>query len=183
MTMPYPIEIAFHGIDPSDALEKEIRAHAAALEKFGGKITHCRVVVETPHRHQRKGRTFRVRVDLHVPGEEIVVRRDPPEHEDHADPALAARDAFHAAQRQLQDYVRRRRRDVKVHAEAPHARVLRIFPEEGYGFLESSDGREIYFHRNSVADAAFPALRIGQEVRFTEEEGEKGPQATSVRPG
>jgi cold shock CspA family protein len=69
---------------------------------------------------------------------------------------------------------------VKAHETSPHARVAKLFPEEGYGFLETPDGREVYFHRNSVKDSGFDRLEIGTEVRFAEESGEQGPQASAV---
>lgn len=180
--MQIPLEISFRNMEPSDAIEKDIRVRAEALEKFASRITSCRVLVEAPHRHHLKGKHFHVRVDITVPGEEIVVRRDPDEHEAHQDCHVAIHDAFKAARRQLEDHVRRRRGDVKQHEEHPVARVIRLFPQEGYGFLETPDGRQIYFHQNSVLEHAFPQLGVGSEVRFLEEAGEKGPQATSVKP-
>jgi len=100
----------------------------------------------------------------------------------HDDIQLTIRDTFDAARRKLQDYARRRRGVVKLHEGAPHARVTKLFPEEGFGFLETADGREVYFHENSVLDSGFGGLEVGAEVHFAEEQGEKGPQATTVRP-
>jgi cold shock CspA family protein len=116
-----------------------------------------------------------VRIDLIVPGDELVVDRQVDE-----DLYVAIRDAFHAARRKLEDYARRQRGAVKVHEASPHARVVKLFPDEGYGFLETPDGREVYFHRNSVKDSGFDRLEIGTEVRFAEESGEQGPQASAV---
>jgi cold shock CspA family protein len=70
---------------------------------------------------------------------------------------------------------------VQAHGEPPEGRIIRILREEGYGFIEATDGRELYFHRNSVLDDAFDHLEVGSEVRFAEENGEKGPQASTVR--
>ena len=84
--------------------------------------------------------------------------------------------------RQLQDYARRRRGVLKVHERSSHARVTKLFPDEGFGFLKTAEGREIYFHENSVLDAGFSGLKIGAEVRLVEEMGDKGPQATTVTP-
>jgi len=98
----------------------------------------------------------------------------------HKDLRRAIDDAFKAAGRRLQDYARRQRRDTKRRALLPEAYVSKILPQEGYGFLTSVDGREIYFHKNSVLAGAFPRLKIGTTVRFAEERGEKGPQATTV---
>jgi cold shock CspA family protein len=110
------------------------------------------------------------------------VTREPSQHTAYRDIQVALRDAFDSARRQLEDYVRRQRRDVKAHEIAPHARVSQLFPKEGYGFLTTPDGREIYFHRHSVLHDEFDQLQIGTEVTFVEEEGKKGPQASTVRP-
>jgi cold shock CspA family protein len=69
---------------------------------------------------------------------------------------------------------------VKVHEPTPYARVSKLFLHEGYGFLETADGREIYFHSNSVLEPGFDHLQIGTEVRFAEEQGAEGPQASTV---
>jgi cold shock CspA family protein len=94
----------------------------------------------------------------------------------------AIRDGFKAMRRQLRDYVRCLRHDVKTHHRAPYAKVSKLFPKEGYGFIETLDGREIYFHKNSVLDSTFEHLEIGDEVIFSEEAGDEGPQAITIRP-
>ncbi len=97
---------------------------------------------------------------------------------------MAIRDAFNAAGRQIEDYVRRARGDVKSHEAAPHGRVKLLFSGESYGLIEASDGQDIYFHANSVTDGDFNRLNVGDEVRFVAQEGEseKGPQASTVTP-
>ncbi|MDH3591761.1 MAG: HPF/RaiA family ribosome-associated protein [Planctomycetota bacterium] len=179
--MQIPLEITFRDMPHSDAIEEEIRTRAERLDRFYDKITRCRVAVLAPHSRQRKGQLYEVHIDLTVPGKELVINHAG--HEDaHEDPRIAVRDAFEAATRRLQDYVRERRGHTKQHEQPAHGRVARLFAEEGYGFLETPDGREIYFHRNSVLHRGFDALELGAEVRFSEEEGRKGPQASSVRP-
>jgi ribosomal subunit interface protein len=172
--MQLPLQITARDISLSEAAEDDIRAKAENLDTYYNGIMSCRVVVEGPVRHHRKG-PFTVRIDLSVPGDELVVDRQADE-----DLYVAIRDAFDAARRRLEDYARRQRGAVKSHEESPRARVSRLFPEEGYGFLETPDGREIYFHRHSVLHPGFDRLAIGTEVRFAEEAGEKGPQASSV---
>jgi cold shock CspA family protein len=103
-------------------------------------------------------------------------------HAGHKDIYVVIRDAFKEARRQLQDYVRRARGQTKIHEPMPAGRVSKLFPDEDYGFLETADEREIYFHRNSVLNRAFDRLKIGSSVSFTEEIGEKGAQASTVRP-
>jgi ribosome-associated translation inhibitor RaiA len=101
------MEITFRNVPRTDELEERIRAKADKLERLFDKITGCRVVVESPHNHQTKGNTYHVRIDISVPGDEIVVTRDPQDSE-HSDLLIALRDAFAAAQRQLQAYARKR---------------------------------------------------------------------------
>lgn len=173
-------EISFKGMPPSPAVEGRIREKVAVLDRYYDRIMSCRVVVESPHRRQQKGKIYQVTIDLTVPGGEIVVNRNTTKAGVHEDIYVAIRDAFNAARRQLQDYGRRQRGRVKAHEAPPHGNVIKLFPESDYGFIRSSDGREIYFHRNSVVNDGFEKLEIGSEVRFVESEGAEGPQASTV---
>jgi cold shock CspA family protein/ribosome-associated translation inhibitor RaiA len=181
--MQSPSQISYHHVNPTAALETVIRTKTAELESSYGRITGCHVAIERPGEHHRKGKGahYRVRIELAVPGQVLVVDRDPIWTRAHEDAFLAVNQAFHAMRRQLQDYVRRMRGDVKTHEGPPRGRVLRLFREEGYGFLESTDGREIYFNKASVLNEAFDRLQPGDELRFAEEQGEKGPQASTVQ--
>jgi ribosomal subunit interface protein len=176
-----PLQVTFRSMPPSEAIESDIREKAERLEQFYDNITSCRVVVEAPHRRRQKGKLYHVRVGMTVPGSELVVKREPAQHAAHEDIYVAIRDAFDAAKRELQDYARRRRSQVKLHEGSAAARVAKLFPERGYGFLETPDGREIYFHKNSVLEPGFETIAVGAEVSFTEEQGKEGPQASTVR--
>jgi len=179
--MQIPLQVSFRGMDPSDAVEARVRERAAKLDRFYDRIMGCRVVIESPHRRHHQGKLFHVRIDLTVPGGEFAVTREPAEHHAHEDVFVAVRDAFDALQRQLEDFARRQRGDLKAHAGLPAGRVSRLFPDEGYGFIEAAGGIEIYFHKNSVLDDAFDRMKVGSAVEFVEEQGEKGPQASTVR--
>jgi ribosomal subunit interface protein len=115
--MQVPLHISFHGVDPSPALEARIREHAKKLEQFYDRITGCDVTVALPHQHHRHGKHWHVRVQVSVPGSELVVSRDPGRDEDHEDPYVAVRDAFMAVRRQLEDHVHRQR-DEQQRAES-----------------------------------------------------------------
>lgn len=182
--MQLPVQITFRHMDASAALEARIRQRAEELEQFHDRITSCRVVVERTHRRQQQGNLFEIRVDLTVPGREIVVGREPGMNHAHEDPYVAVRDAFDAARRLLEDHVRRRRGDAKTHAVPDHGKVTRLLPERDCGFITTPGGEEIYFHRNSVASGAFDKLEVGSEVRFVAQHGESpdGPQASTVVP-
>lgn len=117
--MQIPLQITFHGIDHSDAVEERVREKVAKLEQFFDRITSCRVAIERSHKNtsslHQKGEDFHVRVDLTVPGSELVVKRDSDEHEDIY---AALKGAFQAIERQLKEYVARQRGEVKSRAQA-----------------------------------------------------------------
>jgi len=182
--MQLPLQITFRHMDSSEAVAERIRERAGELERFFDRIISCRVVVECRHPRRRQGNLFRVRVDLKIPGREIAVGRDPAAHHSHEDVYVAIRDAFDAARRALEDHVRERRGEVKLHAVPEHGRIARLLPERDGGFILTSDGNEIYFHRNSVANSGFDKLAVGDEVRFVAQHSESavGPQASTVVP-
>jgi ribosomal subunit interface protein len=175
------LQMTFRNIDASPSVEARIRARAEELEQFDDRIISCRVVIEASHRRHH-GDLYHIRVDLKVPGKEIVVKRDPSQHHAHEDIYVAVRDCFDAVRRQLEDHVRRRRGDTKVHEAPMHGRIANLIAEQDYGFISATDGTEIYFHRNAVADHGFERLTVGDEVRYVmhPSEGEKGPQASAV---
>lgn len=182
--MDVPLELSFRNMDASDAVERRVRERVAKLETYFGRINSCRVVVEAPHRRHHKGKLYHLRIDIGVPGREIVVNRG--SHDRHAreDVYVAIRDAFDAAERQLEDHSRKASGRVKAHEVPPHGKVTGLHAYEGYGFVTLPDGQEVYFHKNAVADNAFDKIAIGDDVRvaFVEGESEKGPQATTVTP-
>ena len=121
--MQIPVHIAFHGVDPSEAIEERIRDKVGKLERYFDRITSCRVTVERHHRCTGNDQPFHIWIVLDVPGGELVVKRDPKDPaalKDHQDIQLAVRDAFFTMERQLKDYVSRRWRDVRPDA-APEA--------------------------------------------------------------
>lgn len=173
--MKIPLQITVRDIELGEAIKEDIRQKAEKLGNLFDQIIKLRVVIEVPHRHHHTGAMYNVRIDIVVPGNEIVIKRQP-----HKELPVAIREAFNAAYRNLEDYAAKHRRDVKHHEETPQAYVSAIHLDEGFGFLTTLDGREIYFHENSLLNYDFDRLTVGTKVRFTEEEGEKGPQASSV---
>ena len=180
--MKIPLQIRFRNIDPSDAVEAAVRKRIGQLESIDSKITSCRVTIELAHRHSHKGNLFHVVIDVRTPTGEVAVSRMPDEEHAHEDVYVAIRDAFDAARRQLQDQLRMSQGKVKAHEIPPHGRIAELQPMDDFGRITDSDGREIYFHRNSIIGADFDDLEIGAEVRFVEEAGDHGPQASSVYP-
>lgn len=179
--MAISVQVNFKDMDPSPALEARIREKAEKLERFADRILRCIVTVEAPHRHHRHGVLYAIRVEVVVPRGEIVVTREGVRNHAHEDAYVAVRDAFDAVARQLEDRVRTLRGDTKHH-EPPmlHGKVARVVGDQGFGFVETSEGQEVYFHRNSVVGNGFDRLQPGDEVRLAVVEGEKGWQASTV---
>jgi ribosomal subunit interface protein len=180
--MQRPLEIRFHQMDPSPAIEARIRKKAAELERFSDRITGCRVIVEKEHRHRHKGNLFRVRIEVDAPGKELAVTHTGPRDHAHEDVYVAIRDAFRAAVRQLEDHMRERGGKVKTHVVPLHGTVRMVDHAGGFGFVETAQG-EVYFHRNSVVEGAFDLIEPGSEVRLeiAARESADGWQATTVR--
>jgi ribosome-associated translation inhibitor RaiA/cold shock CspA family protein len=178
--MQIPLQITFRHLESSPALESRIRTLAARLEKFSEQILSCRVVIESLHHHQRQGEVFDVTIHVTVPGREIAIRRAHAMDPSHQDAYVALRDAFRATRRQLQDYERERRQDVKAHTALPSGWICELHPDQHFGRIRTGDGRLIYFHANSVQGRAFEKLTTGTEVHFAEEAGNDGPQASTV---
>lgn len=197
--MQVPLQITFRNVESSPLVQEWIEEEVVRLESLYRPIMGCRVAVELPHRHHRKGAQYHIRIDLTLPGGEVVVKHQPHLRTraalegkakttknlevgaPHKNVRQAIDDAFKAVARRLQDYARRQSGRVKTHEPLPVARVKSLFPDEDHGFLVTQDGREIYFHRESVLNRAFARLKVGMTVSFAEENGEKGPQASTVR--
>lgn len=173
------VQVTFRNMPTSSAIETLVDEKAAWLQRYFPRLQSCRVVVEMGSHRQGKPAVYHVRIDVTVPGSEIVASHDPAATP-YEDAYTAVRDTFDIMRRLLQQHARRVRGDVKTHETPPHGRVARFFPQQGFGFIETPDGREIYFHENAVLDGAFQRLEVGQEVRFEEEQGIEGPQASTV---
>ena len=173
--MQTPLEIRSDGVPVVDPLDEVIRARVGKLEAFFDRIVRCHVTLHQPPGHSQKGAPYEVDINVAVPGEVLVVNR-----QRDADLSLAVGSAFDAMERRIEDYVRRMRGDVKTHTAPPSGVVRVVFQDEGYGFISADDGRDVFFHRNSVLGDGFESLEPGTQVRFAEEQGDKGPQASSV---
>jgi cold shock CspA family protein/ribosome-associated translation inhibitor RaiA len=181
--MQVPLNMTFRNVAKNDAIERLINKQVIKLERVCDHIVSCRIAVEKPQEHQKSGNPFRVRIDITVPPEhELVVIREAGEGDLHEQLPTVIRDAFGAMRRQLGKLVEKQRRDVKTHPEQEVAGfVIRLFREQGYGFIKSLDGHEVYFHKNSLPGNDFEHLETGTGVQWVEEEGDKGPQASTVR--
>ena len=180
--MQEPLQITFKGLEHSDAIEARVQEYATKLEKFYQPIIRCGVVVEAPDRHSHHGQLYRVRIDLTVPGDQIVVSHQGPNDHAHEDVYVAPPGRLQGSSPAASRLNPKETGQVKRHDAPQHARVTKLYLAEDYGFLEGHDEVEVYFHRNAVLHDAFEDLGIGTLVRYVlaEGEGESGPQASTV---
>jgi cold shock CspA family protein len=174
--MQIPLHLSCDGVDLSSVQRVMIEGAVANLERFFGRLVGCHVAVSVPNRRMDGDPiAWTFRLALTVPGRVLTVTR-----QSKASFGEALDDAFHVARRQLQDYAREMRGEVKLRVQEPRGWVSQLRPEKGFGFITAEDGHELYFHRNSVPEGGFDRLAIGAEVRFVEVEGNRGPQASTV---
>ncbi len=180
--METPLQIDFQGMDSNEQIRAAILKHVDQLEDRFGRITAGRVVVKAPGGRHRSGGLYEINIHLALPeGREVNINHTPQNDERYSDIDFALNDGFKRARRQLQDQVRHLQGQVKQHDDPPTGTVSELDPLGEFGFIETSDGREIYFHRNSVLSGGFADLMVGSRVTFAEEIGDKGPQASTVK--
>jgi len=176
-------QVIFKDVDRSPWVEEYVAERVRNLEKFSDEITSCHVTLSQEQGSHRKGNRYSVMVEVRVPRQHDLAVKKQKEIRDMQTqlPALINQ-AFGAIQKQLKKTVELRRHEEKTANGKPHAVVEKVFGDEGYGFIRTvDDDRQFYFHRNSVLHDDFERLTVGTEVSFVPEQGEKGPQASSVQ--
>lgn len=173
--MPVPMQITVKDIEETAAIENRLREKIEKLGKFYDNITFCRVTVEMPEKRKHQGNLFNIHIAIDVPEKEIIVKRELDE-----DLYVAMRDAFKDAVRQLEEYAHIQRGEVKTHQELLIGKVVRLFLEGGYGFIETPYGEEYYFSGTNMVHPPFEKLKIGDHVQFLEALGGDSLQATHV---
>jgi ribosome-associated translation inhibitor RaiA/cold shock CspA family protein len=186
--MEIPMELSFHNIQPSDAVEAAIRDRVTKLATLYDRLVTVRVHVEAEMKRRRTGNIYTLHIELGVPGKDLVVSKAPhkPDRK-YADPDLYTiiREAFDAAERQLKDFKAQISGDVKTHESDYQfqGQVTQLLPEADHGFLLTKEGGQLYFHRNSVLNNGFDKLKKGDIVHYVETVGDTGPIASKVRLG
>jgi cold shock CspA family protein/ribosome-associated translation inhibitor RaiA len=176
-------ELIFHDIERSAWVENYILERVQRLDRFAEGITSCRVSLAQDQASHHKGNRYSVMVEVRMPpNHDLAARKAKVIREMQTQLPALINLAFGAMERQLKKTAELRRGAVK-HPDngQPHGIVEKLF-DEGYGFLRAvDDDRQVYFHRNSVLHGDFERLAIGTEVRFTPQDGDDGPQASSVQ--
>jgi len=181
--MQTPLQLEIQGFQPSGHLKQLIQDNIDKLERRFGRMTACRVAIRSPDAHHRMGEPYFVTIRLALPGRRDVTVKPPPRARDRrqGEVNFAVNDAFRRAARQLSDHATKMKSVAPPNASQPQGKVISVDAGGNFGFLESEDGREIYFHANSVLGGKFSSLKTGDRVSYHEESGEKGAQASTVR--
>ncbi len=181
--MKYPVQISWRNVPKIKKIKSLIHEKAKKLDQINDDLISCRVILEKPQKNLKAGRIYQVRVEITVPPETVIsVQKDAGKGDKNERLEQIIRNTFQSVWRQLREHTRKRRGNVKYHPmQESSAVVARLFSENGYGFIKTDHGREVYFHENSVLNNGFNRMSPGMGVRFEEEMGEKGPQASSVR--
>ncbi len=181
-----PLQITFQNIARSDALEARVRDHAGRLERLCRDIMACRVVVAIPHKSAGSGKNaLSLAVELDVPGQKLVSRREQMPREAKDGISHVVVEVFDALERQLEDYAQRRRGETKARSadQLESGRIVRLFHDQGYGFVEVGGSPALHFTPGALQGLVFEELTVGMDVVCTRavQDGPMGPQASSVR--
>ncbi|BAZ80746.1 MAG: cold shock domain-containing protein [Sphaerospermopsis kisseleviana] len=179
-------EITYRNVEKSEAIDNLVHEKIAKLENICNYINSCHIAIEKIHDRPRSGSPYRVRIDLTVPpGHELAAEKNPGEGVQYQPLDAVVRETFDAMRQQLVKLTQLQRASEQAgryeEAQESTGLVTKLFREDGYGFLKTLDGREIYFHQNSVLHHDFDRLEIGTGVHFSLEDGEEGPQASTVK--
>lgn len=182
--MENPADITFVDIDHSDAIEAWIRERVARLERMAPEIIRCQVWVRAPHQRHRKGTEYVIDLNVQMPGRTLNIDRRPGDDHAHKDINVAIRDAFEAMERKLRKWKDLNKGRPETHENPLQGRVSVINEMKGFGQIATTDGRLVYFHRNSVADDGFGDLQEGDTVELSIDlkDADEGPHASFVRP-
>lgn len=183
LIMRNPVEISFHGVSRSAAIEDMIKKDAEKLERVCDDMVSCRVGIKLDQKSRATNNPFKITIEMRVPpGHNLVVTNSPENKGDSSDLKAVLKTTFKTAQRRLKQLVEKRQGDTKHHHEQEVVGIItKIFADEGYGFLRTLEGDEMYFHRNSVVNEQFDRLEPGTGVNYTAVTGNKGLQASSVQ--
>lgn len=167
-------QITFRDIPHSPAVEQDILKKIDKIEQFYSHLMRCDVVIEQTQKHKHNGKIYQPRISVSVPGDKITITNVSNE-----DVYIAIRDAFDALRRRLKSFAKKQRGEVKTHELTIKGKIVRIFKEEAFGFIEAQN-EEYFFTNFNVYNTRFENLRVGLMVEFIPAEGDDGHLAHRV---
>lgn len=173
--MQVPLQITMRNVEHSAVVEERIREKAIKLNQYSDHIISCEVVVEQEQAHRNTGSLFNVRLHVTMPRKDLVVNRNKLENL-----YMAIRDAFDNMVRKVEDAAETLKGEVKFHEPTFQGEIVRLFKEQGFGFITTSVGDEYYFNKDNLVNHTFDYLQIGMPVHFIEKVGDEGLRACRV---
>ncbi|MCB0322780.1 MAG: HPF/RaiA family ribosome-associated protein [Bdellovibrionales bacterium] len=178
--MEVPLEISFRDVPRSDGIDRLIHDRVERLRQRYPVLKSCRIAFEQPHRSQRSGNHYKVRIELSVPDDLLVVSHEHHDKVDFESMQVTVRRAFARGERLLREFTRRRRQDVKVHQSPAVGTIIELSDDGEGGMIEAPDGRRYLFNSRSLLDGARP--KAGMQVSFSEPTDDRPSIARSVLP-
>jgi len=171
------LEIESRNVGMTPRWKSEIESRMADLQRRHEHLIHGRVTLTKNLHHKKLANVAEALIVVTLPGRQtITARKDDKTFEE------AIRTAFNAIAIELRKYREKRgRTEIRTSPSPPFRGVVcKLFPKEGYGFILKEGGGEVYFHKHALQGLTFDELDDGADVAFNIEEGEKGPQASTV---
>ena len=172
------LHIESRNVEMTPRWKTEIEERMADLQRGHDDLTHGRVTLTKNRHHKKDQRVAEAMVIVTLPGRHTVTSR---KEEKTFEEAIRA--AFAAVEIELRKYRDKRdSKEIRVPPVPLRGVICKLFRQGGYGFILKEGGGEVYFHKNALHGLKFENLEDGVEVTFNMEEGDKGPQATTVNP-
>jgi cold shock CspA family protein/ribosome-associated translation inhibitor RaiA len=181
--MEVPPEMAFRGIEPTEALKRRILDGIETLEGVYPNLISCRSMVADETPDQTSGKSYRVRLEIGIPNKTVVVDQRHPEPDERPSVDQTITEAFDVARKRLVKAKELQRGETKIHEQPPHGRIVRLLVDDSgvrYGFIENREGRQIYFLEEALVDLDYDDLEVGDEVRYAAAQSDEGLRASTV---
>lgn len=175
--MQNPIQITFRDIPHSLSVEAYIRDKIDKLEQFFNPIISCQITIEQSQKHNHQGKLYNIHIVVSVPDNVITTTLNQDENF-----YTAFQRAFDDCKKQLDEYTDKLKGHVKKHPLRIKGKIVRIFQDRAYGFINDNLGNEYYFGIGAVHHQNFYHLQVGDNVHFIAAMGNEGLQAHRVCP-
>ncbi len=173
------LQVEGRNLEVRKSWQEKIETEKGRLERHHPALVHhLRITIADTKHHKEGG--YELQLVASVPNDTVVVKRKGEKIR-----AMLG-DAFDTLGLQLKELQRKRRQTSKASAEGDQASnnegvIKKVVPYEAYGFIATSDGRDVYFHENALKDMKIDQITEGDMVKFGEAEGDRGPCAAWVR--
>ncbi|MCH9769493.1 MAG: HPF/RaiA family ribosome-associated protein [Gammaproteobacteria bacterium] len=175
--MQQPVQITFRDIPHSQEVTQHIYAKAEKLNQYSDLIISCHITVELAQNNQQQGKLYNSRIIVTLPEKKTIAVN----HQSDENLYVAIREAFDCTVRKIEETMQKIRGDVKHHAEFMAGKIVRLFADKNFGFIEDNEGNEYYFNEDSLSHLDFNTLNTGDTVQFVASIADEGPRAYRIK--